>query len=347
MNFSINKILPYEIIHFAENGRTIASKGNTVYELDADYKVIHNISLPETFIFKILSVVRLARRSLRIDKCNVVVTADNNFVIIRKGKVYFYNRVEKKLTETLTLKNCRNVLHQSVNASPEGFLYFGEYGHNGERNEVPVYRSIDNGRTWEVIYLFKPKEIKHIHGCYYDKYEDKIWVCTGDFENENWLIVADKDFKTIEKIGNGQQIYRTCNLFFEAEYVHWLMDSQLEDSYHVRLNRKTRTIERLEKFQGPIWYSKKLNDKLYVAGTTQEIGEGVLDKYAHLMASTDLVTWHSIKKFEHDGLPKRYFKFGVIGFADGEQSAERFFIHAEALKGFDGKSMECSIQSTF
>ena len=330
-----------EIIHFADKDILISSKYRTIYFSENGKTT--KVKLPEKNPIKLFfGLFRLTRRALRLDKCNVFLH-NGNLVIIRQGKVYFYDSKEDKITETLQLKNCRNVLHQSINSTPDGNIYFGEYGNNGDRKSVPVYRSADGGKSWSVIYEFTPGSIKHVHGCYYDKFTNKIWVCTGDFEGENWLLVADQDFNEINRIGNGQQKYRTCNLFFTEKEVHWLMDSQLETSYHIIFNRATSTIEVGQKLMGPVWYIKELENGGYLAATAQEIGEGVLDKQAHLYHSNDLRTWETIKRFDHDGLPMRYFKFGVIGFADGRQTKDEFYMFFEAIKGFDGKSIKCSL----
>lgn len=330
-----------EIIHFFEGNTFISSKGRLItYKTNnASRKII----MPSDGLLKnTLSVARKARRALRLDKCNVFFHK-NNLVIIRQGKVFFYDFEKDELTKTLELRNCRNVLHQSINTTPEGYIFFGEYGNNGNRENVPVYRSIDGGRSWEEIYTFPPNSIKHIHGCYYDKYTNKIWVCTGDFEGENWMLVADKDFKDTKMIGNGKQQYRAVNIIFTEKEVHWLMDSQLEPSHHIIFNRETETINIAQKMMGPIWYIKALEDGYYLAGSAQEIGPGVLDDKVHLYVSNDLKEWKTLKTFSHDKLPKRYFKFGVIGFADGKQSSKEFYMFFEAVTGLDGKSLKCSL----
>ena len=184
-----------------------------------------------------------------------------------------------------------------------------------------------------------------MHGCRFDPYEERVWVFTGDFENECRVLCADMQFQHVESIGDGQQSYRACNAFFEPDSVHWIMDSQLEPSHHVRLDRASRTIERGQEFPGPVWYSKKLSDGFYLAATAQELGPGVKDGYAHLMVSRDLESWEDVRQFEHDGLPKRFFKSGVIGFADGVQDSTSFYLFAEAIRGLDGKTARCSLEA--
>jgi hypothetical protein len=338
MHLVFEQIIDREIVHYADDELCVSSLSNRVYIEGMQKNVV---AMPQKGFQSLLATSRLARRALRLDKCNVTKIGDD-FVIIRQGRVYHYNLRNKTLSPTLNLKNCRNVLHQSI-AVVDKQVFFGEYGSNPARNEVPIYRSQDGGESWEIIYCFPAGRIKHIHGCYWDPYEQKIWVFTGDFAGENFILVADLEFKHVEWIGDGTQAYRACNAFFEEDAVHWIMDSQLETSYHVRMTRHSRKIEKKDAFAGPVWYIKRLADGYYLAATTQEIGPGVKDRYAHLMVSRDLESWEDIHLFEHDGLPKRYFKFGVIGFSDGEQSSQGFYIFAEAIKGLDGKAALCHL----
>ena len=341
MKLGVKQIINREICHFADKNLLITSKYNKIYIKKKDVDEF-TILLPQKGWKRLFAPFRLTRRALRLDKCNVV-SVENGFVGIRQGKVFHYNENTRQLQITLHLTNCRNVLHQSIAVINKKHIYFGEYGNNASREAVPVYRSIDCGQNWEVIYSFPPKKIKHVHGCYHDPYEDKIWTVTGDFENECHILCADYDFNHIEWIGDGQQMYRTCRLIFQENSIHWIMDSPLQDSYHVVLDRKTRKAYKRQLFQGPVWYTKKLDDNYYLAATAQEIGPGVKDHLVHFMVSRDLEKWKDIYQFVHDGYPKRYFKFGVISFADGNQDSHSFYMFAEAIKGFDGNIVECEI----
>lgn len=331
----VRKISKSEIVHYQSDDGLITSKFN---KINVKYKNFNcNIKLSSGFVDNVFGLFRLSRRALRLDKCNVFVS-ENFLIIIRKYKVYSYNLNTNELKHTLTLKNCRNILHQSLCANKQGELFFGEYGNNGERKPVNVYKSSDNGQSWNIIYQFKSKEIKHVHGCYYDPYEDKIWTLTGDFENENIIMKSDSDFTDNEKIGDGSQTYRAVSIFFKPNSVHWIMDSPIEKSYHYEMDRTSYNITKKEGFPGPVWYLKQLTDGLFLAASSVEIGEGVYDYFAHLYVSKDLETWTEVAKFKKDVWPMRYFKWGVIAFADGIQSSNSFALFFEALKKVDGKS---------
>jgi hypothetical protein len=340
MKFTIKKIVNREICHYDSPEIQITSLSNTIYVRTNNNE--YTVKLPDRFWKRFLGNFRLARRVLRLDKCNVVPVEDG-LVLIRQGEVYHYHSDSKILKRTLLLKNCRNVLHQSIAVIHQKELFFGEYGNNAPRKEVPVYKSSDCGNSWKTIFEFPPGKIKHVHGCFYDPYEDKIWTMTGDFKGECHILCSDRNFDNIEWIGDGNQLYRACNAFFEKDSVHWIMDSPLQNSYHIKLDRTSRRIHQHQLFPGPVWYIKRLTDGYYLAATAQEIGPGVKDKHAHLMISKDLIEWDDIHQFQHDGFPKRYFKFGVIGFPDGQQSSQSFFIFTEAIKGLDGKVALCAI----
>jgi hypothetical protein len=339
----VRKISNREVIHYAAGETLITSFHRNVYVKTATKEF--KIKLPWV-IPDFLGGIRLIRRALRLDKCNVVpLDSDcNNLVVIRQHSVYHYSNKTKKLTKTLSLKNCRNVIHQSICVLDESTIIFGEYGANKNRSAVPVYKSSDGGLTWKNIFTFKPGSIKHVHGCYWDPYEEKIWTITGDFNGECYMLVADSNFESLECLGDGTQVWRACNVFFKCDKVVWLMDSQLEDCHVVSMDRATRSIEKLQALPGPVWYIKSLSDNYFLAATANEKGPGVKDDCAHFMVSKDGIEWESIKKFRKDKWPKRYFKNGVIGFADGRQSSDYFFIFGEALHELEGKVFECTLE---
>jgi hypothetical protein len=330
-----------EIIHHYSKNELIGSKFNKIEVVTGKYN--YTIILPVSFLEFLIGYFRILRRLLRLDKCNVYL-AEDHLIIIRNRWVYNYDLKKNMLTKTLKLKQCKNVLHQSICTTPCGKIFFGEYGNNKERNSVNVYRSDDYGKNWIVVYSFPAGQIRHVHGCYYDPYENKIWTLTGDFKNENLILKSDFDFNDLEIIGDGSQKYRAVSIFFELEFVHWIMDSPIEDSYQFTMNRKTKEIERRSLFPGPVWYLKKLSDGIYLAGTSVEIGEGVHEQNACLFASKDLLSWECLSKFEKDSLPMPHFKWGVMAFSEGEQTSESFTIHFEALKKVDGRSYVWSIE---
>lgn len=333
-----------EIVHYYDGESLISSwhRRVRVHTVERELPII----LPRVGL-DVFGSFRLFRRAMRLDKCNVVPIGDkgDELLIVRQNVAYHYESATGRLERTLYLKNCRQMLHQAIARVGECEIFMGEYGANPSRAEVPVYRSRDGGRSWKVVYTFPQGSIKHVHGCYWDPWWERIWVLTGDFNGECWMLVADRDFRELQWLGDGTQVWRAVNVFFEQDRVVWLMDSQLEESRVVMLDRNTGNVFQGIGLPGPVWYIKRLKGGGYLAGTACETGPGVKDEYAHLLYSSDLEHWREVARFAHDGLPKRYFKNGVIGFADGEQTADDFVVFGEALRGLDGKAMKASLTS--
>lgn len=340
MKLKLSRLKKAEKYHYADKDSSVYSFFNNVFYTTKE--IFYKIKLPISLSERVLGLFRISRRLFRLDMCNVFLS-NGGLIIIRNGVVYHYNVEKEKLTKTLELKQCRNILHQSMCETNEGYLYFGEYGMNPKRDPVNIYRSQDNGKSWEVIYSFPAGKIRHVHGCYFDKYSNKIWTLTGDFEGENIIQCSDLDFNKIEIYGDGSQSYRAVNLFFTEKEVHWIMDSPLEKSYQFSLNRDTREVNKLDYFNGPVWYLKKLDDGYYLAGSSVEIGDGVLSDKACLYLSKDLKKWEIISEFSKDKWPMPYFKWGVLAFSNGRQTSKEFTLHFEGLKKLDGKAFICSI----
>ena len=341
MRLVIEKTLDREIVHCA-SGRALVTSRHARVSVEGEAGA-YRVEVPCPAWDRALGALRLARRALRLDKCNVVQVG-GDLVVVRRGEVFHRAREGGALVRTLRLANCRGVLHQAIAVVDDQELYLGEYGANPSRAEVPVYRSRDRGRSWERAFAFPAGTARHVHGCHWDPVERRIWVFTGDFAGECHVLSADQDFRQVEWLGDGQQAFRACGAFFEADAVHWIMDSQLEACFQVRLDRRTRRIEKRAAFPGPVWYTKRLSDGVYLAATAQEVGPGVRDRFAHLLASRDLERWEDVHRFEHDGLPRRIFKDGVVAFADGAQTSAGFYLFFEAIRGLDGKAALCRLE---
>lgn len=333
----------YEIHHIFYKNLNIFSKTNCIYVYhDKDLQII---KLPLHFLDLISFFSRTMRRLFRTDKCNVFILDKKKFklLIIRRSIVYTYTK-KNGLTKVLQLRNCRNLMHIDLCRTPDGKIYFGEYGSNNKRLAVPIYCSNDNGNSWHIIYEYPKSTIKHIHNVKYDKYTNTIWCCTGDNNGENNITVFDLDFKQIFNLNDGKQTYRTCNLFFQKDHVYWLMDSPNDLSYVIKYDRSSKVVHKIKKLEGPVWYSIKLSDNSYVAATSVEPGYSMKHKKAFLYYSENLENWKKVRVYVKDFLPINLFKFGVIAFPNGVQNIDDVSFFGEALNKIDGKIKKINIR---
>jgi len=345
MKFYSESVSDWEIVHLydTQGGDSIFSKGAKFQATIAGE--CHSFSLPESRLEKAISGLRILRRLLRTDKSNCVLNqTKDGLAIIKNKKLYFYDLSTKSLSLTGHLRQSRNVLHQGFCVTDKG-IYFGEYGANKAREPVPIWRSLDGGRSWQIAHQLSDPAIKHIHGIYKDKYSDSLWITTGDFPGECFLYEAPgEDFSRIERHGDGSQPWRAVSLIFQRDSICWAMDSQLQTSTLVVFDRVSGDIVQGQAFPGPVWHCKDLQG-CYLLQSSVEIGPASTSRFAHLYFSEDLRNWTCIAKFKKDRWPMRFFKFGVLSFADGLQSRDEFYLFGEGLKGLDGKIIKCRLES--
>ena len=332
-------------MHFYDDELKIFSNSFNLLIEDKFGKQVVEMPLPK--LKKILSKFRILRRLFRIDQFTIKLIDKKNkdMIIIYNGSVYHYNGIEKKITKTMSLRQSNQLLKDSICITPDKWIYFGEYGSNKKNKPVPIYRSKDLGKSWETIFQIPSGVCRHVHGCYWDKFEEKIWILTGDFENQNHIIKTDKNFKKLKWYGDGSQKWRACNLFFTKDKIHWITDTEFQLNYHYSMCRNSEELKKLEEFPGPVWYIKHLTGSNYLAGITCENGIGSNDKYGFLYYTNDLKNWTEIERFKKDFLPKKLFKNGIISFSDGEQSIHNFTISGQGFNKFDGTSIICEIRT--
>ena len=68
------------------------------------------------------------------------------------------------------------------------------------------------------------------------------------------------------------------------------------------------------------------------------------DNSVHVFASRKLKKWENIASFEHDGLEKRIFRFGVGVFPAGTYASNNVVISFDSVKKFDGKVVRVNIK---
>ena len=330
-NSVVAEVLDYEMVHWNEENLFIAHKANKITYIKHGKKKVIDCPTDSLGWKKIFMPFRKARRALRIDKI-IIIPNSVGFVAVRNSHIYVYNDLKESWSESETKLNCRNPMYNAI-LNVDGNIYIGEYGNpNGIGKRILM--SQDDGYTWTCVHQFKPDEIRHIHALLWDRYEEKIWIFTGDFNPEPQVFKADKEFECFERVGGGTQEWRSCHAIFSEKYVDWMMDCPLEAVHHIRLDRKTKQITVGQIFAGPVWYARDYNG-VALAASAQEVGPSHKDKKLHLYKSNNLTHWTEIATFDHDGLPKGYFRYGIM---TAVRSEEPMF-SCEAVKRMDGKTI--------
>jgi hypothetical protein len=323
---------------WATRGRTIL-KGNPKQGWE---RVAH---FPRAYPRDLFAFSRPTARAMRADKANLFVNSVGAALGIRAGVAYIVRPTAG--VESLFPIRGDSVLHGGICEDHEGWTYFGEYFMNPAREEVRIYRLGPTLENWEIAHTFAAGQVRHVHGVYRDPFDaHALWVTCGDAAGECYLFRTRDRFKTLERIGEGTQLWRAVRLFFTREHVCWLTDSQLEQNHSCRWDRASSHLEIGQSLGAPAWYGSTTTEGLHLAFTTVEPGPAVQRTTAAVYVSKDAFTWQEVMQFQKDAWrPMKLFKYGVISCPSGKMSQEAIYISGEGLKGLDGISAVLTIEA--
>lgn len=315
------------------NGRIVSvSKGDKI--LSRYYSLGKQQRLPDKK-YALLSRFSLTRRLFRAEINGIYDIARGEKIIIAK-KNLFKTNPEGDIVFSFRITRGSKPLNLCL--APSGSIYFGEYFQNMKKQSVNIYCSEDNAKTWHIAYTFEAGNINHIHGLFFDKYTNRIWVATGDRENECIIGYTEDEFITFQEVFRGGQEYRTCQLFFYKDFIVFGTDTQYQQNVLKKFDRKTLEITELQAVQGSVIKGGQVGDVAFIS-TTVEPSKVNKDRYAHLWVTKDGLHWEERYKAKKDWLPF-IFQFGTFEFPQyyGIEKLERLYFSGRALKGLDGKT---------
>ena len=284
-----------------------------------------------------LSRLELTRRLIRAEITSLYSLNNGDSLAVAKRGLFLQKRGSNCFEKIFTMPRGSKPLNLCF--TPSGNIYFGEYFQNMDKKAVNIYCSKDNARTWHVAYTFEEGNINHIHGLFLDPYTSRIWVATGDRDNECIIGYTEDEFKTFTEVFRGGQEYRTCQLFFYKDFIVFGTDTQYEQNVIKKFERKTLEITALQKVQGSVIKGGQVGDVAFIS-TTVEPSKVNTDKYAHLWVTKDGIHWEERYKAKKDWLPATLFQFGTFEFPQyyGIEKLDRLYFSGRALKGLGGKT---------
>lgn len=229
----------------------------------------------------------------------------------------------------------------------DGTVLLGEYFQNLEKKSVNVYRSTDHGQTWAICYTFPEGNINHIHGLFKDPYTGRIWIATGDRENECILGYSEDNFDTITEVLRGGQDYRSCIMFFYQDYIIYATDSQYQRNKIKKIDRKTLEVTDLQEVQGPVIRGSQSGNFAFISTDVEE-SEVNLDKNAYVWYTRDGLNWKELCHAEKDCLHEIYFQYAVFDLPTYNMTKDisTVYVTGKAMKkadnitwGFDVKGL--------
>lgn len=326
------------VIHWIDHNEMWSSSGYKIY-YSRDYGNTFNIikEIPVSPLINALYKSRILCRLLRLGVRAFLKLKNGSILIVISRKMFLLSN--GSLREVFSFEHGIGPLTNGLCEDPKGNIYLGEYFPNNTRKiPVKLYKSEDQGRTWQIILSLKG--IRHIHCVQYDPFDQKIWMCTGDKDKESSILFSEDEGETWICIGKNDQMFRTMSLLFTKDHVYWGTDTPSRQSYIYRYHRKTGKIERLIAVNGPVYHSVILGSgiKFFSTGVegNSEGKSAAWDKKACIWASLDGERWENIICWEKDLWPY-IFGYGRVLFARG-RSENTLVFTTQSLKNVDNIS---------
>ncbi len=286
--------------------------------------------------YSFFSKFKLTRRFMRAEVNSLYCLPDGSRLTIARKGVFRCEVGAKKFYKCFDVKRGSRPMNLCV--TPTGEIYFGEYFANMGKSAVNIYTSKDGGKSWNIAYTFAEGNINHIHGLYWDKYTESIWVVTGDRENECVIGYTKDGFQTFDVVFRGGQEYRSCVLFFYPEYVVYATDSQYIKNEIKCFNRTTCEIRVLKQVQGSVIKGAQCGDMALIS-TAVEPSEVNLDRNAYVWLSSDGTNWKQIYQGTKDRLPS-IFQFALFEIPQYYTSVFKWAIFSgRAVRKIDGATI--------
>jgi hypothetical protein len=277
---------------------------------------------------KILAKSRLIQRVLRFGFHSLLPLSDGSLLgVIRKAIVRLdpntniFRKVFDIPRGTRPLNLCN---------TPSGWIYFGEYFSNPNRDPVHVYGSPDNGKTWKIVYTLSKDKIRHIHGIFYDPYRDGCWVLTGDRNLECRILFTPDNFRTLEAIAHGSQAVRVVTMIPKKKEILLFTDTPLEQNYIQRLIPKTGKLEKIKPLPGSV-FSSAMAGNYSLISTVVEPSETNIERFAAIWFSKNGKDWKALYRQKKDVWPMKYFQYGTFLFPAGKNQNPVGFAYGQAV----------------
>lgn len=275
-------------------------------------------------------VERLMRKeprcAVRVDLAHILISFEGQILnySINDNRAIVEHEFSKGMNNPLEF-----LCFQNPSTSKTEVLY-GEYIWNENKGPVSIYRRRDG--KWTVAYTFPDKTITHIHNVINDEFRHGFIILTGDEDSESGIWFADYDFKTVKPILLGSQQYRACVAFPVENGIYYATDTPLEKNYvyYVPLNDNivAQCVEKKYEMPGPCIYGCEFGSYMYFSTSvepdsslnkwryrfTYKLGEGVKDRYSHIIRGNSEGEFDDVYQFKKDLLPIWLFQFGNVLF---------------------------------
>lgn len=314
-------------LHLIDGDVMYGSKGATLWRGNKDsIDLMRFTKVPSTLIGRCWASSRIGRRLSRIAVHHIVRINKRTLAVIAFGRLSFFD--EKKSTWLASIRiNGRRPL---VVTTFGGQLIYGEYSSNPSREPMRVFSVAPNGDQ-KVIAEFSG--IRHIHGVSYDPFSGRLWVTTGDDDEECGLWHMDPDGSNMRVSLSGSQQVRIVQPLFTEKYIVFATDSPLEENYIYRITRASERVECVGVAPSSVFYGCKVGKRLFFATVCEPSSCNEIAKAVILSSSEDADNWQEVQTFKKDIWPMKLFQYGQVLFPSGINDGPYVYFTPQGVAG--------------
>ncbi|MEE9361259.1 MAG: hypothetical protein V3U92_01525 [Cellulophaga sp.] len=321
-------------VHYADDRHCMASCNmSLMFSIDSGENWNKFFLLPSNIIKRIICNFSLTRRLFRAG-IHIVLPIGNHlcpdWIVVAENKVFRVSANGDSVQELFRIERGRRPLRKGIHVDKNHIL-FGEYWDNANRDAVKILRFHLYSEKMEVMYVFKPKMVRHLHIVQKDPFSGLYWISTGDQDHECIIATLDEESGCLTPIGQGSQKWRAVSFAFRQDAVYWGTDNNLGENQIWHFNRVDGSTRAIANIIGPVYYNMSL-DSYIIFGTAVEKGEGKQDGFGRLYAVDNNEKVNEVWRQRKDRWDPRMFGYGIFEFAEGLLSNKRFWV---TEKGFE------------
>jgi len=246
VSIRLQKTLHQGFVHYVDGDFIIRShKGSVYISRDGGIHFQKILDLGQSITDRIKLSNSKIRRLLRYYIYHILPFGDL-LVVFGLKRIFVISIRKQKILREFKLSGSRPL----VICKDEKYIYYGEYFSNKKRKPVRIFRwnpANDNIETHVEL-----RGIRHIHGMFHDPYSNKIYLTTGDTNEESFIGYLESG--TVKKLLGGSQQTRVVTLLFDRNYIYFATDAPRETNYIYRMGRNSNKPEKLQRLGGTVFY---------------------------------------------------------------------------------------------
>ncbi|MCC2820946.1 hypothetical protein LK537_26985 [Lachnoclostridium pacaense] len=253
---------------------------NKIYKINIiDGTMEFICKLPGSLMMRVLSKYRFWERLFRYEIKSAILLSEDCLLISRIGCIYNIHLNTGKIEfEHHFRPNMNNPYYFTRIENIKNFqdaIVYGEYiGRTNERFNVSIYSRPLEKKEWGEKFTFPPNQIRHVHGIVPDSKNKCVYILTGDYDNESGIWITKDDFKNVDPILIGSQIYRAVFLFpLDDKSFLYATDTAMQQNYIYHCwynkNKEEYVINKIIDIDGSCLSASSDNEFVYISTTVE------------------------------------------------------------------------------